>query len=168
LDLTKNVSEKHQKEVAKAEESKLKSIKAWAETEEKKSFGMKGFFKFTWPRLWTGGWWRKMMVIINLLFMIGYKITGTLIPLLLKEVIDSMTCDENKHTKQAFANDKLDKMILQPNETCPSEQETYILILVYIGVKFSNDFINYFREYPYANMAAFAEISITDDVYDHV
>jgi hypothetical protein len=143
-------------------------MNAWGETGEKKSFGLVGFWKFTWPRLWTGGCWRKFMVIVNIMFMVGYKLSSTLVPLLLKEVIDSMTCDENKLTRLAFDDDKNDQFLLRPNETCPSENETYILILIYCGVKFINDFINYAREYPYANMAAFAETSITHDVYDHI
>jgi len=96
-------------------------MNAWGETGEKKSFGLMGFFKFTWPRVWTGGCWRKFMVIVNVAFMLSYKASATLVPLLLKEVIDSITCDENALTKEAFENDKVDHFILRPNESCPSE-----------------------------------------------
>lgn len=103
-----SASEEHRRETKRAEEVKLKSMNAWGETGEKKSFGLIGFFKFTWPRVWAGGCWRKFMVIVNILFMLGYKASATLVPLLLKEVIDAMTCDENKLTETEFDKDKLD------------------------------------------------------------
>ena len=83
-------------------------MNAWGETGEKQSFGLTGFFKFTWPRVWTGGCWRKFMVVTNIVFMLGYKASATLVPLLLKEVIDSMTCDETSITKKEFDNSKSD------------------------------------------------------------
>ena len=116
-----SASEEHRKELAKAEEVKLKSMNAWGDTGEKKSFGLKGFFKFTWPRVWTGGCWRKFMVCVNIFMMLGYKASATLVPLLLKEVIDSMTCDEDKLTKEAFDKSKTDQFLLRANESCPSE-----------------------------------------------
>jgi hypothetical protein len=73
------------------------------------------------------------------------------IPILLKYVIDAIICD-----RTTFA------------DGCPSEQQTYILIIAYAVVKFLGDFFNNIREIPYANMAASAEISIAHDVYDHV
>jgi len=116
-----SASEEHRKELAKANEVKLKSMNAWGETGEKKSFGLTGFFKFTWPRVWSGGCWRKFMVVINIFFMIGYKASATLVPLLLKEVIDSMICDDNSITKKEFDKSKTDKFLLRPDESCPSE-----------------------------------------------
>lgn len=150
------------KEVDKAAEAKLKSMNAWGDTGEKKSFGLTGFTKFTFPRLWTGGCWRKFLVVLNILIMLLLKVSSIFIPLLLKEVIDAITC-EAKTVKTT------DKFLLRKEEFgCPSEQETYILVGLYAIVKFLNDFINYIREIPYANMAALAEISIAHDVYDHV
>lgn len=150
------------KEVDKAAEAKLKSMNAWGETGEKKSFGLTGFAKFTFPRLWVGGCWRKFLVILNILIMLLLKVSSIFIPLLLKEVVDAITCE-------ADAVKTTDKFLLREESYgCPSEQETYILIGIYAVVKFLNDFINYIREIPYANMAALAEISIAHDVYDHV
>jgi ABC-type transport system involved in Fe-S cluster assembly fused permease/ATPase subunit len=40
--------------------------------------------------------------------------------------------------------------------------------LIYVLCKFLGDLLNYFREIPFANMGAVAEISIAYDVYDHV
>jgi hypothetical protein len=48
------------------------------------------------------------MVVTNIVFMLGYKASATLVPLLLKEVIDSMTCDETSITKKEFDNSKSD------------------------------------------------------------
>lgn len=40
--------------------------------------------------------------------------------------------------------------------------------MIYVLCKFLGDLLNYFREIPFANMGAVAEISIAYDVYDHV
>lgn len=72
-------------------------------------------------------------------------------PLLLREAIDAIICDRSE----------------EDNE-CVSEQQTYILIILYAMTKFGGDLVNNIREIPYANMAAAAEISIAHDVYDHV
>jgi hypothetical protein len=71
--------------------------------------------------------------------------------LVLKYVIDAILQD-----KKTFPNGP------------PSLDQTYLLIGLYIFVKFFSDFLGYLREIPYARMAANAEISISHDVYDHV
>ena len=80
-------------EVDKAAEAKLKSMNAWGDTGEKKSYGLSGFTKFTFPRLWVGGCWGKFLVVLNILILLLLKVTSVFIPLLLKEVIDAITCD---------------------------------------------------------------------------
>ena len=131
-------------------------------------FGMIGMYKFTWPRIWRGGCWPKFIVILNFFVIMFLKITAVFIPLLLKEVIDAITCDDDKMSKLAFSKDKADKFIVRPGETCPSHSETYTLIGIYAGIKFLNNAINSFRDIPYSRMAATAEISISEDVYAHV
>lgn len=48
-------------------------MNAWGETGEKKSFGLVGFIKFTFPRLWFGGCIRKMTVILNFIMVFSVK-----------------------------------------------------------------------------------------------
>lgn len=136
-----------EKELLDAQKEKLK--KAWT-PEIEKSFGLTGMLKFTWPRLWLGTCCDKFIVIFNFFLVIMVKATSVLVPLVIKEVIDSIICDR------------------KTDSTCPSVNDTYWLIGLYAGVKFASDFVNYIREIPYANMAAKAEISIAHDVYDHV
>lgn len=122
--------------------------------------------KFTLPRLWRGGCWNKFLVIFNGIMIISNKVTSVLVPLLLKEVIDAIICDESKTVdmeKSYFI-----KTFKADDTGCPSSEETYILIGFYAGIMFFADFLNYMREIPYATMSAQAEISIAHDVYDHV
>ena len=83
-------------------------------------------------------------------------------PLVLKEVIDSIVCKEGDlDSEKTF-------FIIENDGGCPSANETKLVIAIYALVRFAADFITYIREIPYANMAAFAEISIAHEVYDHV
>jgi ABC-type multidrug transport system fused ATPase/permease subunit len=151
----------------KAEEEELakrkkKSMDAWADTGEKKSFGLWGMLKFTLPRVWTGGCLHKINTLFNVLMIFVNKGVNVLIPLVLREVIDTIICEEDKL-------EETDSFLVRSADAgCPSETETYMIIGLYALVKFTADFINYIREIPYANMAAVAEISIAHDVYDHV
>jgi len=135
---------------------------AWGSTGEAKSFGLWGMMMFTVPRLWKGGCFQKFIVIFNILMVFILKAVNVLVPLILKEVIDSIVCQEDEVQES-------DTFFLRSAENgCPSENETYAIIGLYAFVKFFADFLNYIREIPYANMAAVAEISIAHDVYDHV
>ena len=145
------MTEKIKKEKESAEEKKKKSMVAWGETGEKKSFGLIGFVKFTFPRLWKGSCFNKFIVVFNFLMTFAVKSCKVVTPLILKYVIDAIICDRQAEDSE-----------------CPSEQQTYILIISYACAKFGEDLINNLREIPYANMAASAEISIAHDVYDHV
>lgn len=144
-----SLTEKLKKEQEEAAEKKKKSMSAWGDG-DKKEFGLIGMLKFTMPRLWRGGCWRKFIVIFNFFMVFATKACQVLVPILLKFVIDAIICDK------------------ETTFDCPTEQETYLLIVAYACVKFATDFLNNIREIPYANMAATAEISIAHDVYDHV
>lgn len=106
--------------------------------------------KFTFPRIWRGGFYGKFLVIFNFMTIFCSKAVNVVGPLILKEVIDAITC------------------IPTPDKTCPTAQHTYILIGAYAAFKLVYDLMNNLREIPYATMAAQAEISIAHDVYDHV
>jgi ATP-binding cassette, subfamily B, heavy metal transporter len=141
---------------------KKKSMDAWGNTGESKSFGLTGMLKFTFPRLWKGGCYQKFIVMFNIAMVFILKAVAVLVPLVFKEVIDSIICEEEKL-------DESDSFFLRSADSgCPTEQETYTIIGLYAVVKFAADFLNYIREVPYANMAAVAEISIAHDVYDHI
>ena len=83
-----------------------------------------------------------------------------LLPMILKEVVDSIICDPaKKRTNWLFEiND----------EKCRTEFEVYILIAIYAAAKLSKDAIAFIREVPYSYVSAMAEISIAHDVYDHI
>ena len=140
------------KEEAKLEEMKKKNKSAWAKTVKAKTFGLKEMFKFTWPRIWTHEWPARLNVFAYLILVLLVKATNVLLPLIMKVLIDNMTCKvDGEETKE-----------------CPSPEDTYTLILLYAACKFVADTFNYLREIPFANMSAKAEVSIAYDVYDHV
>jgi ABC-type multidrug transport system fused ATPase/permease subunit len=154
-----NLTEQIKKEKEVLEAKKKKSMTAWAESAEEKSFGLGGMIGFTIPRLWTGGSLRKFLVILNIALVFILKGVNVFVPIVLKEAVDSIVCTEDTVKDLNF--------LLRTNK-CPSEAETYSAIGMYVIVKFLADFINYIREIPFANMAAVAEISIAHDVYDHI
>lgn len=131
------------------EEKKKKSMNAWGETGDKKSFGLIGFAKFTAPRLWRGDFFNKFLVVLNFVLILANKGANVVVPIVLKYAVDAITC-------------------VKGVSECPTPQHTYVLIAAYALVKFAADFLNYIREIPYARMSANAEISIAHDVYDHV
>lgn len=150
VELTRTEKIKKEEEIAK--KKKEKSMKAWGESGEKKAFGFWEFTKFTFPRLWAGGFCRKLLVFFNFVLVISVKLCNVLVPIVLKYAVEAIICDEKT---------------VEGGE-CPTVTETYLLIGLYGFVKFAADFINYIREIPFAHMAARAEISIAHDVYDHV
>lgn len=64
----------------------------WVDENLKKTFGLWETLKFSFPRLWRGGCCAKFVVVFNFLMIIASKATNVIGPLLLKEVIDAMTC----------------------------------------------------------------------------
>jgi ABC-type multidrug transport system fused ATPase/permease subunit len=158
----KTLEEKIKEEKEALEAKKRKSMNAWGNTGEMKSFGLRGMLSFTLPRLWRGSCYAKFIFIFNVMMIFILKAVNVLVPLVFKEVIDSIVCEEEKLAES-------DTFLLRSAESgCPTEQETYTIIGLYAVVKFAADFLNYIREIPFANMAAVAEISIAHDVYDHV
>ena len=114
----------------------------WADGDAKKTFGLWETLKFSFPRLWRGGCCAKFTVLFNFFMILASKATNVIGPLLLKEVIDAMTCVPVKASKGV------------EEKTCPTEQETYVLIGIYASFKLLYDLLNNLREIPYAAMAA--------------
>jgi len=145
----KDIDEKLKEKLKRLEEKKKKSMNAWGDTGVKKSFGLWGYSKFTWPRIWTGSFRKKFIVLLNIFMLVAWKLMTVFVPIVLKLAVDAITCSKGIGE-------------------CPSVQETYLFIGLYALCKFLADTLNYIREIPYAAMAAQAEISIAHDVYDHV
>ena len=140
---------------------------AWGDTGEKKSFGIKGMLGFTLPRLWRGTCINKFMVIFNVIFIFVCKGVSVLVPLVLREVVNAIICEENSDNEDIK---EVSGYLLHQGDAakCPDEFHTYMIVILYAVCKFSYDALNYIREVPYANMGAVAEISIAHDVYDHI
>lgn len=135
---------------------------AWGHTGETKSYGIGGMIKFTIPRLWRGSFLNKIVFILNFVLVFVNKGLSVFLPVVMKECIDSIICtDLSIDTSKTF-------WLKGGQPGCPSHQQTYAIIGIYILTKFLLDFVNYTREIPFANMGAVAEISIANDVYDHV
>lgn len=107
--------------------------------------------KFVFPRLWRGTFWEKSIVVLNFALIFIAKAANSINPIMLKYAVDSIVCDRTI-----------------PGNSCPSEEETYLLIGAFTGFKYIYNLLENFREIPYAKMSATAEITIAHDVYDHV
>ena len=94
------------------------------------------------------------------MFVILVKATNIMLPLVLKEVIDSMVCDPEK--------EKNDWLVDFSDKKCRTSEEIYILIGIYAATKLLTDICNNIREWPFAYLTARVETSIAHDVYDHV
>ncbi len=126
---------------------------------ESKSFGVRGFFNFMAPRLWTNGCWGKFIVCVNMFNTVVLKLITVAAPILFKETVDSILCDSKTVDVKRHWLIKVNQ-----SDKCPSEAEINVLIGLYVIFKFLVEAIKATREIPYANMAARAEISITHDV----
>lgn len=91
------------------------------------------------------------MFTLNYLAIPVTKAAQVLSPLILKYAVDGILCDRSVK-----------------DNTCNTEEETYMLIGAYGLFKLAYDILNSLREIPYARMAATAETTIAHDVYDHV
>ena len=120
IELTQVMPEKTLEEKIREEEEKLKQLKkksmdSWADTGEKKSFGLSGMLAFTLPRLWKGGCGQKFIVIFNILIVFILQAVNVVVPLVLKEVVDAIVCEEDKVTKT-------DSFLFRAADTgCPTE-----------------------------------------------
>ena len=52
--------------------------------------------------------------------------------------------------------------------TCASSNQVFYLIFTYSVLRFAYELLNDYREIPFANISASCEISITQQVYDHI
>lgn len=113
-------------------------------------------------RIWRGGLYDKSIAILNIVIIFLVKGSNTLVPLALKEVVDAMVCDES-----ALPSDS--SFFLNSSEGgCPEESDVYLMIFIYIFLKFLSQFFFYIREVPFATMSASAELSISNEVFNHV
>jgi len=119
--------------------------------------------RFTWPRVWDKTCLSKFLVIFNVVTVLVSKATSVAVPLILKLCVDAIICKEVDDMDDCPQGSEC----IVDGE-CPTEQETYILIIIYAASKFVYDCLNNLREIPYAYMAVKAEVSIAHDVYDHV
>lgn len=76
---------------------------AWADTGEKKSFGIIGFYKFTFPRLWRGNCFRKFIVIFNFICVLTVKLCQVTVPLILREAVDAIVCDRSEEGNECVS-----------------------------------------------------------------
>lgn len=74
------------------EEKKKKSMDAWGDTGEKKSFGLFGYMVFTWPRIWRGSISKKVNVLLNIFLLVAWKAVNVLVPIVLKVAVDAIIC----------------------------------------------------------------------------
>jgi ABC-type multidrug transport system fused ATPase/permease subunit len=102
----------------------------------------------------------RVLLIICFMCILLVKGTAIILPLILKEVVDSIICDPEKK--------KQDWLFKFSDEKCRSNEEVYVLIGVYALIKLFTDTINYVRDWPMAIISARIETHIAHDVYDHV
>lgn len=88
-----------------------------------------------------------IIMFISLLISRGLQVYY---PLILKKVIQNITCVEDTLTQ------------------CASPAENYSLIVIYAVTRFISDFLNYIRELPFAEIGANAEKNIAAMVYRHI
>ena len=88
------------------------------------------------------------------------KLINIVLPLILREVIDSILCDPSKK--------KNDWFIHFSDSKCRTHQEVYLLIGIYAASKFFKDTIGHIRALPWAYVSAKAEVKIAHEVYDNV
>lgn len=87
-----NVAEQLKEAQANKKAHEKKAMDAWGTTGESKSFGLKGMIAFTLPRLWRGSCWNKFVFIFNISLVFVVKAVGVFVPIVMKEVIDSIVC----------------------------------------------------------------------------
>ena len=102
------------------------------------------FIKFTLPYLWTGGALIRIQTILSIILMILAKAFSVVHPLILKQVVDHISCDSGTGDIGCVV----------------SHHTTSILIGMYVLCRFASDFVNNVREYPFSNVSASAEIYI--------
>lgn len=119
----------------------------------KKKYGLWDFTKFTVPYLWKGGFIIRVQTVLTIVLLFISRGLNVLHPLILKYVIDAITCQNGDASVDCFH---------------PTESITYLLIGMYCLTRFTADFANNIREIPFANISASAEIYIAQLVYTHI
>ena len=110
------------------------------------------FLTFSFPFVWQGSCAVKTTTVITFFMMFLSKACNISHPLVLRAIVTAIMCDEDKNGE----------------DTCPSTQDIYMLIILYAGLKFIAEFIQYLREIPFAYMVANAEKHVAVKVFDHV
>lgn len=132
------------------EEAAAKANKWEGDGGAKQKAGAREFLAFTWPFLWRGGWDVKLTTFFTMIMLVVSRAMTVIHPLILKEVIVSITCQD------------------KGQGNCPSQQDTYILIFFYAFMKFLAEVINYLREIPFSYVSANAEKHIAKTVHSHM
>ena len=86
--------------------------------------------------------------------LLSSRVLTVIHPLILKRIIVNITCNPNDNDMEGGI--------------CPTTEDSYILILLYAGVKLCAEVINYLREIPFAYVSANAEKHIARTVHAHM
>lgn len=111
---------------------------------------------FAVPFIWKGSLVVKISTIGMFITLIVSRLGNVIHPLVLKAVIENISCVEKPADGDI------------PAVTCPDAHTNYMLIIIYAVTKFAAEFLNYIREIPFAYIAANAEKHIAAKVYQHI
>jgi ABC-type bacteriocin/lantibiotic exporter with double-glycine peptidase domain len=138
----------------------------WAKDDQpdtKKEYGFKGMLDYALPRMWgRGGRKQKMLIVVNFILIFVVKITNVGVPILLKYVVDAITCG---HEKVA---DSQPLTPPTPPEECASHSEVYTMIAFYCVARFCSDFLNWLKDIPSVLISFAAQITVSHEVYEHI
>jgi len=132
--------------------TKDQPAKPEAKAPPKKKYGLWDFTKFTVPYLWKGGLVIRIQTILSVMLLVLSRGLSVVHPLILKYVIDHVTCDSGAGDPGCVVDHHL----------------TYLLIGMYCTCRFAAEFVNNIREIPFANVSASSEIYIAHLVYNHI
>jgi len=144
---------------AKRDREAAEKAGAWDAGAGAKEYGTRDFLAFAVPFIWKGGAAVKISTVLMFLSLIISRLGNVVHPLVLKQVVQNITCADDK-TKPADGS--------ADTEKCADAHATYMLIIIYAVTKFAAEFLNYVREIPFAYMAANAEKHIAAIVYRHI
>ena len=118
---------KHKEFVAQEANPEKKDKKKRSNWQKKNQFTSKNFkssdfFTFMCPVIWEGPFSLKLASVSLFILLIISQIFGVIYPLIFKNIVDNIACNSEK-------------------ENCLSKNESYFLILQYVGLKFISDFL---------------------------
>lgn len=93
----------------------------------------------------------KITTFLTFVMLITSRVMTVIHPLILKRVMENITCDDEGGTKE-----------------CPDVEDTYMWIIFYAVMKFTAEVINYIREIPFSYVSANAEKYIAKTVFNHM